>query len=81
MQTATAAAPASKAESRPADTSVRIDGEQAAELARWVDKLNQGNDGPQWTRGEVLRRVLGHVLASKDAALLKPPPKPAASKP
>lgn len=74
MTTATATA---KTEARPPDTSIRIDGEQAAELARWVDKLNANNDGPEWTRAEVLRRVLGHALASKDAALLKPLPKPA----
>lgn len=73
MQTATADPKA--AATRLPDTSVRIDGEQAAELAAWVTKLNTGNDGPQWTRGEVLRRVLGHALASQDAALLKPPPK------
>ncbi len=73
MQTATTTDP--KAASRLPDTSVRIDGEQAAELAAWVAALNDGNEGPQWTRGEVLRRILGHALASKDAALLKPPPK------
>lgn len=62
---------------RPADTSVRIDGAQAEALAKWVDSLNANNDGPEWTRGEVLRRILGHALASRDPALLKPLPKPA----
>lgn len=73
MQTTATTDP--KAASRLPDTSVRIDGEQAALLAAWVAALNAGNDGPQWTRGEVLRRVLGHALASQDPALLKPPPK------
>lgn len=71
MQTAT------KTATRPPDTSIRIDGDQAAELAAWVTKLNARNDGPEWTRAEVLRRVLGHALASQDAALLKPLPKSA----
>lgn len=73
MQTTTEAA---SAEKRPADTSVRIDGAQAAELAAWVTTLNAGNDGPEWTRGEVLRRILGHVLKTKDPAFLKPLAKP-----
>lgn len=71
MQTTTATT--KPAVSRPADTSVRIDGDQAALLAAWVAALNEGNDGPEWTRAEVLRRVLGHALASRDPALLKPP--------
>lgn len=64
--------PATEKASPDRGTMIRVERDMLTALEKWVDALNTGNDGPPWTRAEVVRRVLGHALATRDPALLKP---------
>jgi len=44
---------------------VLLEPAQLAALDAWVDKLNAGNDGPQWTRTALVRAMVARGLRER----------------
>mgnify|MGYP007071583288 CR=1 FL=1 len=46
---------------------VLLEPAQLGELDGWIERLNEGNEGPQWTRTAVVRALISRGLRERGA--------------
>ncbi len=60
-----AKAPAKRERDRSGALYVLLEPTQLQSLDAWVDRLNTGNEGPQWTRTAVVRALVSRGLRER----------------